>query len=71
MEAPDPVFQILELLKEDEVKFVKKSVANHITDFLKVNPEPTLALMSEWKNSDNKHTQWILKHANRKLQYKF
>jgi 3-methyladenine DNA glycosylase AlkC len=71
IEEPDPVFQILELLKEDEVKFVQKSVANHLTDYLKVNPEPTLVLMSQWNKSDNKYTQWILKHANRKLQYNF
>lgn len=39
IEEPEPVFEILELLKEDPAHFVKKSVANHITDYLKVNPE--------------------------------
>lgn len=65
---PKPVFAILEQLKEDEIMFVKKSVGNHLTDYLKVNPDPTIKLMRLWKSSDNVHTQWILKRANRKLQ---
>ena len=64
---PDPVFDILELLKEDEVMFVKKSVANHLTDWLKVNREPTVQLINKWKKSDNKHTVWIIKRATRKI----
>lgn len=68
IEEPDPVFQILELLREDPVKFVQKSVANHLTDYLKVNPEPTRALIRRWQTSGNPNTQWILKHATRKIQ---
>lgn len=64
---PTPVFNILELLKEDEIKFVKKSVANHLTDWLKVNRNPTVALIKDWSTSDNLHTQWIIKHATRKI----
>lgn len=64
---PQPVFEILELLKEDDRKFVQKSVANHLTDYLKVNPEPVRILINEWHQSDNKNTQWIIKHATRKL----
>lgn len=62
---PKPVFEILELLKEDEVKFVKKSVANHVRDWLKVNPKEAKKLIARWSTSKNKHTQWILKHAQR------
>jgi len=57
----------LELLKEDEVLFVKKSVANHLTDWLKVNREPTVKLITRWKESDNRHTKWIIKRATRKI----
>jgi len=64
---PNPVFDILELLKEDEVMFVKKSVANHLTDWLKVNKEPTVKLIKKWQESDNKNTQWIIKRATRKI----
>lgn len=63
---PTPVFEILELLKAEPVKFVQKSVANHLTDYLKVNPEPTRKLLARWAKSSDKNTQWIVKHATRK-----
>lgn len=62
---PKPVFEILEILKEDEVKFVKKSVANHLRDWLKVNPSKAKKVVSRWSKSKNDHTKWILKHAQR------
>lgn len=62
---PTPVLKILELLKEDEVKFVKKSVANHVRDWLKVNPKEARKLIASWSTSKNEHTVWILKHAQR------
>ena len=62
---PKPIFEILELLKEDEVKFVKKSVANHIRDWLKVNPKEAKKLIAAWSKSKNEHTKWILEHAQR------
>lgn len=62
---PKPIFEILELLKEDEVKFVKKSVANHLRDWTKVNPKEAQKLIARWSKSKNEHTKWILKHAQR------
>lgn len=62
---PKPIFDILELLKEDEVKFVKKSVANHVRDWVKVNPKEAKQLIASWSKSKNEHTKWILKHAQR------
>jgi 3-methyladenine DNA glycosylase AlkC len=62
---PAPVFEILEILKEDEVMFVKKSVANHLTDWLKVNREPAIELINTWRKSENRHTVWIIKKATK------
>jgi len=67
IDNPSPVFEILDILKEDEVKFVQKSVANHLTDYLKVNTAPTAVLLKKWQKSHNKNTQWIIKHATRKF----
>lgn len=67
IDNPEPVFEILEMLKEDEIMFVKKSVGNHLTDWLKVNYEPTKELLKDWQKSNNKHTQWIIKRATRKI----
>ncbi|GAA5224689.1 DNA alkylation repair protein [Membranihabitans marinus] len=71
IDDPYPVFDILSLLKEDPIKFVQKSVANHITDYLKVLPQPTEALIAEWKTSSHPVTQWICKHATRKYSPEF
>lgn len=62
---PQPIFKILELLNEDEVKFVKKSVANHVRDWLKVNREEAKKLIATWAKSKNEQTKWILKYAQR------
>ncbi len=67
IDNPLPVFEILEMLKEDEVMFVKKSVANHLTDWLKVNKMPTVSLIKKWEKTDNKNTKWIVKRATRKI----
>lgn len=66
IEDPRPVFGILNLLKEDPVHFVKKSVANHITDYLKVNPDAAEELLAGWQHSNNEHTRWIVAYAGRK-----
>jgi 3-methyladenine DNA glycosylase AlkC len=68
VENPKPVFNILSILKEDHIKFVQKSVANNITDYLKVNFEAARRLLKEWSRSTNKNTQWIIKHATRKIK---
>lgn len=66
IEKPKPVFEILTLLREDPIMFVKKSVANHLTDYLKVNPEAAHELIKKWSGSTNEHTRWIMKRATRK-----
>lgn len=67
IDDPEPVFRILENLKEDPRKFVQKSVANHLTDYLKVNPVPTRVLLYRWRESDHPSTQWIVRRATRKF----
>jgi 3-methyladenine DNA glycosylase AlkC len=62
---PRSVFEILEVLKCDEIKFVKKSVANHMRDWVKVNPKEAEKIICKWSKSKNEHTKWIIKHALR------
>jgi 3-methyladenine DNA glycosylase AlkC len=68
IENPAPVFRILDLLMRDDIMFVKKSVANHLTDWIKVNREMTIPLIEEWKKIDNPNTRWIIKRATRKMK---
>lgn len=64
-ENPQPIFNLLELLREDEVRFVKKSVANHLRDWSKVNPKEAEHVITLWSKSKNENTKWIIKHATR------
>lgn len=64
-ENPKPVFEILEILKEDEIKFVKKSVANHLRDWLKVNPKEAKKVIQAWSKSKNENTKWIVNYTLR------
>jgi len=68
VENPAPVFEILNILQKEPVKFVKKSVANNLTDYIKVNPAAAFELIGEWKKINNEHTQWMIAHAVRKLK---
>ena len=68
IDNPEPVFMILGNLMEDDVKFVQKSVANNITDYLKVNNSVAVEFIKKHQKSDNKNTQWIIKYAARKIK---
>ena len=70
VDRPEKVFEILENLMEDKIMFVKKSVANNIADYLKVNPQKALEFIKKYQNSSNINTAWIIKHATRKFNLK-
>lgn len=65
LDAAEPVMEILSLLKKDTSKFVQKSVANHMNDMLKEQPEFAFQILEEWADTDNVNTKWIIKHALR------
>ena len=63
---PTKTKTILELLKEDEELYVKKSVANHLNDISKQHPDYMVTLVNSW-DKKNPNTAWIIKHASRTL----
>jgi 3-methyladenine DNA glycosylase AlkC len=63
---PEVTKPILETLKADNELYVRKSVANHLNDISKENPEYMIKLFKSWDRS-NPHTSWIIKHASRTL----
>ena len=63
---PSLTLPILEALKDDPVKFVQTSVANHINDMLKDNNEVAVGLLKRWRKDARKERRWIIKHALRK-----
>lgn len=63
---PTKVLEILELLKDDESEYVRKSVANNLNDISKDNPLLAKEVFKSWYG-DSKKTNWIVKHAARTL----
>lgn len=65
--APLP---FLETLHADPTRYVTRSVANHLNDIAKVQPEIVLDTLSRWKRLNKQHSselKWITKHALRTL----
>jgi len=63
---PTKVLEILELLKNDESEYVRKSVANNLNDISKDNPNIVKEVFKRWYgNSIN--TNKIVKHGARTL----
>ncbi|MEO0734303.1 MAG: DNA alkylation repair protein [Bacteroidota bacterium] len=66
---PSPIVPILNQLKNDEVKFVQKSVANCLNDLTKDNYEVARRIVENWLSKEpGKNTVWIIRHALRWLR---
>nr|WP_299385381.1 DNA alkylation repair protein [Allomuricauda sp.] len=65
---PNPIFPILDHLKDDPSKYVQKSVANCVNDVLKDNPEIGMSWIEDWVQGAGKSRKWIIKHALRNLR---
>jgi len=63
---PDEVIKILELLKNDESAYVRKSVANSLNDISKDNPSIAKKLARKWLHVDKVRDD-LVKHACRTL----
>lgn len=65
---PKPIIPILNNLKDDNSKYVQKSVANCINDILKDNFPIGKELLENW-NTENigKERRWIIRHSLRNM----
>ena len=62
--------QFLETLHSDPTRYVTRSVANHLNDIAKAQPEIVLDALRRWKQLGKQHAselQWMTKHALRTL----
>ena len=65
-EDPTPVLELLELLKDDEEEYVRRSVANNLNDIAKDHPEVVVRTAELWWNGDdNRHR--LVRHGLRTL----
>jgi 3-methyladenine DNA glycosylase AlkC len=65
IDDPDPVFRVLDTLKDDESRFVQKSVANNLNDYLKDNRPEAMDLIRNWADDPTRQRRWTIKHALR------
>ncbi len=62
--------ELLTTLHADSARFVTRSVANHLNDEAKINPDGVLALLAQWQDAGVQKTTelaWMQKHALRTL----
>jgi 3-methyladenine DNA glycosylase AlkC len=65
---PAPTLTLLELLKNDPVLFVRRSVANHLNDHAKNHPDLVVETLNRWKSEHpGNELDWLVKHATRTL----
>ncbi len=64
---PTPNLALLDQLKDDDSEYVRRSVANHLNDIAKDNPDIVIELCKRWQTNTSENTQWIIKHACRSL----
>lgn len=61
----DQVLEVLGALRNDPSLYVRRSVANHLNDLAKDDPDRIIPLMQEWKDDASAETLWIIRHAMR------
>ena len=65
-ENPKKIIEILEMLKDDESEYVRRSVANNLNDISKDNPDLVKNLANNWLGK-NENRDKLLKHGCRTL----
>jgi len=66
-EDPTPVLELLELLKDDDEEYVRRSVANNLNDIAKDHPDLVVETAGRWWQEDNELRRRLVRHALRTL----
>ena len=64
---PAPVLELLELLKDDDEEYVRRSVANNLNDIAKDHPDIVTDIAEKWMRSASPQRQKLIRHACRTL----
>jgi len=68
VDNPTPTLALLNKLKDDDSEYVRRSVANHLNDITKDNPNQAIATLLCWNEGEpSKEIQWMTRHALRSL----
>jgi 3-methyladenine DNA glycosylase AlkC len=58
---------VLDTLPNDPSEYVRKSVANHLNDICKLDPDLGLATAKRWLGDGGPHVAWVVRHGLRTL----
>jgi 3-methyladenine DNA glycosylase AlkC len=64
---PAPVLALLELLKDDDERYVQRSVANNLNDIAKDHPDVVIDVCRRWLVDASEGRRYIVSHALRSL----
>jgi 3-methyladenine DNA glycosylase AlkC len=64
---PAPVLALLELLRDDPSRYVRRSVANNLNDIGKDNPDALVATAHAWLEGASAERERLVRHALRSL----
>ncbi|MFT7597956.1 MAG: 3-methyladenine DNA glycosylase AlkC [Acidimicrobiales bacterium] len=64
---PAPVLELLELLKDDESEYVRRSVANNLNDIAKDHPELIVGVAQRWWTDGDDNRRRLIRHGLRSL----
>jgi 3-methyladenine DNA glycosylase AlkC len=62
---PSPIVALLELLKDDESLYVRRSVANNLNDIGKDHPKLLTDIAARWMKDAPPEREWVVRHALR------
>ncbi len=64
---PEAVIKILEMLKDDESEYVRRSVGNCLADVAVDHPERVIDVCTAWMKGASAERRWIVRRATRNL----
>lgn len=64
---PTPVIELLELLKDDPVEYVRRSVANNLNDIAKDHPDVVIEVARRWWSDGDHNRKRLVRHGLRTL----
>ncbi len=67
IEDPTPVIELLEILKDDQSEYVRRSVANSLNDIAKDNPDIVSEIAERWMAKASNERVKLVRHACRTL----
>ena len=65
--APQATVPILDALYRDESDYVRRSVANHLNDLARQNPDLVVEVARRWLAEPDENTAWVVRHGLRTL----